>query len=91
VRPEHPDAVELLARFESSGLRIERGWSIVALVGEGLRQYPGGALALLATLEKETIGGLFAGGAGISVAFLIPDDRLRDLIPRLHQLCIEEA
>jgi aspartate kinase len=91
VRPEHAEAVELLARIEASGLRVERGWSSVALVGEGLRQYPGGALALLATLEKEPIGGIFAGGAGISVSFLVPDERLRDLIPRLHELCIERA
>jgi aspartate kinase len=91
IRPEHTEAVELLARIEESGLRVERGWSSVALVGEGLRQYPGGALALLATLEKEPIGGIFAGGAGISVSFLVPDERLRDLIPRLHELCIERA
>lgn len=91
VRPEHPDATELLSSLEASGLRIERGWSSVALVGEGLRQYPGGALALLATLEKEAIGGIFAGGAGISVAFLVPDERLRELIPQLHRLCIEGA
>ena len=91
VRPEHADGLELLSRLERSGLRIERGWSIVALVGEGLSRYPGGALALLSTLEKETIGGIFAGGAGISVAFLVPDDRLRELIPQLHRLCIEHA
>jgi aspartate kinase len=91
VRPEHPEAVELLARLEASGLPIERGWSSVALVGEGLLRYPGGALALLANLEKESIGGILAGGAGISVAFLVPDERLRELIPLLHRLCIEEA
>jgi aspartate kinase len=89
VRPEHPEALALLAQLAASGLRIERGWSSVALVGEGLRSYPGGALALLATLEQETIGGIFAGGAGISVAFLVPDERLRELIPLLHRLCIE--
>ena len=91
VRPEHADAVELLSRLEHSGLRVESGWSSVALVGEGLRQSPGGALALLSTLEKESIGGILAGGAGISVAFLVPDERLRDLIPRLHKLCIEQG
>lgn len=91
VRPEHPDAAALLSRLEESGLRVERGWSSVALVGEGLRQRPGAALALLATLEQESIGGILAGGAGISVAFLVPDERLRELIPRLHQLCIEDA
>jgi aspartate kinase len=91
VRPEHPDAAALLSRLEESGLRVERGWSSVALVGEGLRQRPGAALALLATLEQESIGGILAGGAGISVAFLVPDERLRELIPRLHQLCVEDA
>jgi aspartokinase len=91
VRPEHPEAAELLLRLAGSGLRVERGWSSVALVGEGLSRYPGGALALLATLEKETVGGIFAGGAGISLAFLVPDERLRELIPRLHRLCLEPA
>ena len=91
VRPEHPDAVELLCRFEHSGLRIERGWSIIALVGEGLSDRPGGALALLSRLERELLGGIFAGGAGISVAFLVPDDRLRELSPLLHRICIEET
>lgn len=91
VRPEHPDAVELLSRLEGSGIRIERGWSSVALVGEGLSRQPGRALALLSTLEQECIGGILAGGAGISVAFLVRDERLRELIPRLHELCIEPA
>jgi aspartate kinase len=91
VRPEHVEATELLSRLEHSGLRVERGWSSVALVGEGLCQCPGGALALLSTLERETIGGILAGGAGISVAFLVPDERLRELIPRLHRLCIEQS
>jgi aspartate kinase len=89
VRPEHPEALELLERLEAAGLAVERGWSSVALVGEGLLRYPGGALALLSRLEKETIGGILAGGAGISVAFLVPDERLRELIPLLHRLCIE--
>ncbi len=90
VRPEHPDAVALLDKLECAGLHIERGWSSVALVGEGLLRHPGGALALLTNLERETIGGIFAGGAGISVAFLVPEERLRELIPLLHRLCIEE-
>ncbi len=87
VRPEHADAIKLLTQLEDIGVRVESGWSIVALVGEGLRHSPGGALKLLASLENENIGGIFAGGAGISAAFLVPDDRLRDLIPRLHQFC----
>ena len=85
VRPEHGEAEDLLAALETAGLRVERGWSSVALVGEGLRERPGGALALLAELEREKLGGILAGGTGISVAFLVPDERLRDLIPRLHE------
>jgi aspartate kinase len=89
VRPEHPDAEELIARLKASGLRVDTGLSSVALVGEGLRQEPGKALALLSSLETESLGGILAGGAGISVAFLVPDDRLRELIPHLHRLFIE--
>jgi aspartate kinase len=89
VRPEHPDAEELITRLQASGLRVDTGLSSVALVGEGLRREPGKALALLASLETEALGGILAGGAGISVAFLVPDERLRDLIPLLHRLFIE--
>lgn len=89
VRPEHGEALELLSKMEASGLKIESGWSSVALVGEGLRRHPGGALALLSHLGQESIGGILAGGTGISVAFLVPDERLHDLIPQLHQLCFE--
>ena len=84
VRPEQPGAEEVLALLERTDVRVERGWSSVALVGEGLRERPGSALALLSELERETIGGILAGGTGISLAFLVPDERLRDLIPRLH-------
>ncbi len=89
VRPEHPDAEDLIARLQASGLRVDTGLSSVALVGEGLRREPGKALALLSSLETEALGGILAGGAGISVAFLVPDERLRDLIPHLHRLFIE--
>lgn len=89
VRPEHPDADEVIARLKASGLRVETGLASVALVGEGLRRKPGRALALLAPLEREALGGILSGGAGISVAFLVPDERLRELIPELHRRFIE--
>lgn len=89
VRPESAEAQALLAELKAGGLGVETGWSLVALVGEGLRQRPGEALRLLATLEQEAIGGILAGGAGISVAFLVAEQRLRELIPQLHRLCIE--
>ncbi len=89
VRPEHPDAEEVIARLKASGLRVETGLASVALVGEGLRREPGRALALLAPLERESVGGILSGGAGISVAFLVPDERLRELIPALHRRFIE--
>ena len=89
VRPEHPDAEEVIARLKASGLRVETGLASVALVGEGLHRAPGRALAILAPLERETLGGILSGGAGISVAFLVPDERLRELIPELHRRFIE--
>jgi len=83
VRPEHPEAHRRLQELGHS-LRVDRGWAIVALVGEGLRSRPGEALSLMAS---EPVAGVFAGGAGISVAFLVPEARLAALIPELHGAC----
>jgi aspartokinase len=83
VRPEHPEAHRRLQELGHS-LRVDQGWAIVALVGEGLRSRPGEALSLMAS---EPVVGVFAGGAGISVAFLVPEARLAALIPELHGAC----
>ncbi|HET6329821.1 MAG TPA: aspartate kinase [Holophagaceae bacterium] len=92
--PETPAAESRLAAMEAEGFELQRGWAVVALVGEGLRQDPGAALRLLAALRHEPIGGLLTGSSGVSVAFLVPEARLPDLIPSLHAACIafpEEA
>jgi len=87
VRAEMPEATVILRRLKAEGFRVETGWAVVALVGEGLRTRPGYALTLLATLDGERIGGLLAGGDGISAAVLVRENRLAELIPRLHGVC----
>ncbi|HJU84049.1 MAG TPA: aspartate kinase [Holophagaceae bacterium] len=89
LRPETPAAQALVAALAADGVEVQRGWAVVALVGEGLRQDPGAALRLLAPLDHEPIGGLLTGSSGVSVAFLVPEARLADLIPRLHARCLE--
>lgn len=89
--PETPAAEARLAQLEAEGLDLQRGWAVVALVGEGLRQDPGAALRLLASLRHEPIGGLLTGSSGVSVAFLVPEARLRELIPALHASCATRA
>ena len=87
VRPETAAAEVLLEELVATGLDLQRGWAVVALVGEGLRQAPGRALGLLASLQDEPIAGILAGDTGVSLAFLLPETRLPTLIPRLHALC----
>lgn len=89
--PETPAAQAKLTELEAQGFELQRGWAVVALVGEGLRQDPGAALRLLASLRNEPIGGLLTGSSGVSVAFLVPEERLCDLIPLLHKACITQA
>ena len=69
---------------------LERGLAVVALVGEGLQEAPGRALGLLAPLDGEPIAAILAGDTGVSLAFLIPENRLGELVPRLHQHCVEK-
>ncbi len=88
VRPDTPAAVELLADLEAGGAELACGWAVVALVGEGLRADPMAALRHLAALGHESVGGLLTGSSTVSVAFLVPESRLGDLIPRLHDRCV---
>lgn len=89
VRPEGPRCASILANLEEEGISVEQGWALVALVGEGLRATPDAVLRLLAPFQLERIGGVFSGASPISLAFLVPEDRLPDLIPRLHNLWID--
>ena len=88
VRPDTAAAAEVLAALAGSGLACEGGWAVVALVGEGLRADPLAALRHLAALGQEPVGGLLTGSSTVSIAFLVPESRLGDLIPRLHDHCV---
>ncbi len=91
LRADGEAAVQRLAALADRGAELSAGWALVALVGEGLRATPGAALRLLAPVQMETVGGLLAGRSPISVSFLVPEERLGDLVPRLHHLWIEAA
>jgi aspartate kinase len=88
IRPETAAATELLGTLQDAGLQVESGWAVVALVGEGLRADPLAALRHLGALGQEPIGGLLTGSSTVSIAFLVPESRLGDLIPRLHDRCV---
>jgi len=89
VRPETHAAAEVLGTLAASGLACESGWAVVALVGEGLRTDPLAALRYLATLGQEPVGGLLTGSSTVSIAFLVPEARLAEIIPRLHEHCVQ--
>lgn len=89
VRPETGRALDLLESLAEEDLGVEPGLAVVALVGEGLREGRGRALALLATLHAEPIVGLLAGDTGIALALVLPQERLPGLIPQLHRHVLE--
>jgi aspartate kinase len=88
VLPETPDAEAVLETL-AGVWDLQRGWAAVALVGEGLRGAPGRTLGHLRPLDGEPIGAILAGDTGVSLAFLVPQERLAELIPRLHAHCLE--
>lgn len=91
ARAETPESEAVLAGLAEAGMSLQRGWAVVALVGEGLRGEPGMALDVLGPLVEEPVAAFLAGDTGVSLAFLVPDHRLSRLIPRLHEHCIEAA
>ena len=91
TRAETAEAAAVLGDLVASGLTLDRGWAVVALVGEGLRTAQGRTLGLLAPLDEEPIAAILAGDTGVSLAFLIPDHRLAELVPKLHHHCVEQG
>ena len=91
AKGETAESEAVLQQLADTGLSVQRGWAVVALVGEGLQQAPGQAMSLLRPLEGEAIAAILAGDTGVSLAFLIREERLGDLIPRLHHHCIQGA
>jgi aspartate kinase len=91
LRPETTAAEAILDELSSTSFLLESGWALVALVGDGLREDPGGAARLLAPLAGERLGAVLTGSQGASVAFLVSESRLPDLIPLLHQRFVLEA
>lgn len=91
VRPEGLPGTARLDALAASGIQREDGWAVVALVGEGLREDPAAALRHLSALGHEPVGGLLTSNSALSVAFLVPEGRLRDLVPRLHARSVAPA
>lgn len=79
-------AQSVLARLEEEGVEAESGWAVVALVGESLRH---DALpAFEALTELGGAPGTLLSSGGVSVAFLVNEERLPTLIPALHARCV---
>jgi len=91
LHADGPAAQAALVALPDGAGRLSPGWALVALVGEGLRATPGRALQLLGPCQLEPVEGLLTGSSPISVSFLVPEERLANLIPRLHRLWITEA
>lgn len=89
VRPETEAASRFLESLACDGLTVEHGLAVVALVGEGLRECRGRALALLEALRDEPILGLLAGDTGMALALVLPQERLPQIIPNLHRHVLE--
>lgn len=84
VRSEQPAAAAAIEALRASGVATEDGWAVVALVGEGLHREPSTIQRILGSLQDEPLAGILSGGTGISLAFLVPEARLKGLIPQLH-------
>lgn len=86
LRPEGASA-SVVAGLEEEGAAVESGWAVVALVGEGLRSSLRSSLEALADLQVD-LGGVLSSG-GVSLAFLLREEGLSNVIPALHARCVQ--
>lgn len=81
---EHLPAI--VAELEALGtVRVEAGFAIVCVVGEGLRGTSGIAARVFGTLADVNVTLISQGASAINLTFVVRDDAAPEVVRRLHR------
>lgn len=83
---DNTDSLEqVVAELKRLGdVEIEHGNAVVCVVGEGLRASSGLASKIFSTIEDVPISLISHGASSVNITFVIKEDRVKDVIKRLH-------
>ena len=77
---------EIVAQLEKLGtVTIEDKCAILCVVGEGLRTTPGIAARIFSTISDINVSLISQGASRINVTFAVEEDRVREVVARLHK------
>jgi aspartate kinase len=77
-----PEIVEELNRFAT--VRVENGYAVVCVVGEGLRATAGLPARVFGTLGDVDVAIISQGASNINLTFVVPEDSAVPAVQRLH-------
>jgi aspartate kinase len=81
---------ELIYDLEKLGaVEVEDRRTIVAIIGEGLRNTPGIAARVFSEIQDINVAMISVGASSVNLTFMVDDDRALDAIRRLHRVCFE--
>lgn len=66
-------------------VEVESGYSVVCVVGEGLRASKGLASTVFSTIDDVSVALISHGASSVNLTFVIKEDVVSDVIRRLHE------
>jgi len=83
---------ELVSDLEQLGsVEIERGRTIVSVVGEGLRNTPGIAARVFSVISDINVSMISVGASSVNLTFMVDEAHAVEAIERLHRVCFESG
>ncbi len=82
---------ELIADLEALGsVEVEKGRTIISVIGEGLRNTPGIAARVFAVISDINVSMISVGASSVNLTFMVDEGRAEEAIRRLHRVCFED-
>jgi aspartate kinase len=72
-------------------VQMERGRTIICVVGEGLRSTPGVAARVFETVRDVNLDLISQGASHVNLTFVVDDGRAPDVVRRLHAALLEQV
>ena len=80
----------IVAELQPLGhVTVEAGRAIVCVVGEGLRNTPGIAARVFATVSDINVSLISQGASRVNLTFVVDEARVREVVLRLHEALFE--
>jgi aspartate kinase len=84
---DNPESVEkVVEELKRLGeVEVERGYAVICVVGEGLRESTGLAAKIFSTIEDVNVALVSHGASAVNLTFVIKEEYAADVISRLHR------